>query len=69
MGTGCCITPQFLLSNIITVIKSRRMRWARYVARRREMRDAGSIFVGKLEGNRLLGRSRRRWEDNILMDL
>jgi hypothetical protein len=33
------------------------------------MRNAYSIFVGKPEGNKLLGRPRRRWEDNIRMDL
>jgi hypothetical protein len=33
------------------------------------MRNIYNIFVGKPEGMRLLGRSRRRWEDNIRMDL
>jgi hypothetical protein len=34
-----------------------------------EVRGACNIFVGRPEGRRLLGRSRRRWEDNIKMDL
>jgi hypothetical protein len=55
--------------NIIQVIKSRRMRWAGYVARMGEGRGAYSILVGRPEGRRPLGRPRRRWEDNIKMDL
>jgi hypothetical protein len=50
------------------VIKSRRMRWAGHVARLRKMRMY-RILVGKSEGKRALGRHRRRWEDNIKMDL
>jgi hypothetical protein len=34
-----------------------------------EMRNSHNIFVGKPEGKRLRGRPRRRWEDNIRMDL
>jgi hypothetical protein len=55
--------------NIIRVIKSRRMRWVGHVARMGEGRDAYRILVGRPEGRRLLGRPRRRWEDNIKMDL
>ena len=51
------------------VIKSRRMRWARHVARIGEERGAYRFLVGKPEGKRLLGRPRRRWVDNIGMDL
>jgi hypothetical protein len=51
------------------MIKSRRMRWAGHVARMREKRNAYWILVGKLKGKRPLGRPRRRWEDNIKMDL
>jgi hypothetical protein len=47
----------------------RRMRWAVHVARMGEGRDAYRILVGRPEGTRLLGRSRRRWEDNSKMDL
>jgi hypothetical protein len=39
------------------------------VARMGEMRNSYKILVGKTEGKRPLGRSRRRWEDNITMDL
>ena len=49
--------------NIVRVIKSRRMRWAGHVARMGEERGAYRVLVGKLEGKRPLGRSRRRWED------
>jgi hypothetical protein len=55
--------------NIIRVIKSRRIRWARRVARMGETRGANRILVGRPEGRRPLGRPRRRWEDNIKMDL
>jgi len=45
------------------------MRWAGHVARMGEGRGVHMILVGKPEGKRPLGRSRRRWEDNIKMDL
>ena len=51
------------------VVKSRRMRWAGYVARMGEDRVVHRVLVGKPEGKRPLGRPRRRWEDNIKMDL
>ena len=51
------------------VIKSRRMRWAGHVARMVEGRGVYRVLVGKPEGKRPLGRPRRRWEDNIKMDL
>jgi hypothetical protein len=55
--------------SIIRMIKSRRMRWAGHVARMGEKRNACRILVGKPEGKRPLGRPRRRWVDNIRMDL
>jgi hypothetical protein len=55
--------------NIIRVIKSRRMRWAGHVARMGEGRGAYRDLVGRPEGRRSLGRPRRRWKDNIKMDL
>jgi hypothetical protein len=55
--------------NIIRVIKSREMRWARHIARLGEMRGAYRVFVGKLERKRLLGIPRRRREDNTKMNL
>jgi hypothetical protein len=45
------------------------MRWAGHVARLGEKRNAYRILVGKPEGKRPLERLRRRWEDNIRMDL
>jgi hypothetical protein len=56
-------------TNIISIIKSRRMRWARHVARMGEKRNVYRLLVGKPEGKRPLGRSRRRWMDNINIDL
>jgi len=55
--------------NIVRVIKSRRMRWAGNVARIGEGRGVYRVLVWVPEGKRLLGRPRRRWEDNIEMDL
>jgi hypothetical protein len=45
------------------------MRWAGNVARIRETRNAYRILAGKPEGKRPLGRPRRRWVNNIKMDL
>jgi hypothetical protein len=58
----------YSLPSIIRMIKSRRMRWARHVARMGEKRNACSFLVGKPEGKRPLGRPRCRWIDNIKMD-
>jgi hypothetical protein len=51
--------------SIIRMMKSRIMRWAGHVARMGEKRNAYRILVGK----RPLGRPRRRWVDNIKIDL
>ena len=51
------------------VIKSRRMRWAGHVARMGEKRGVYKVLVGPPEVKRPLGRPRRRWVDNIRMDL
>jgi hypothetical protein len=59
----------YFLPNIVRVVKSIRMRWAGHVARMVEERDVHRVLVGKPEGKRPLGRPRRRWEDNIKMDL
>jgi hypothetical protein len=56
-------------SNIVRVIKPRRMRWAGHVARMGVRRGVHRVFVGKPEGKRSLGIPRRRWKDNIKMDL
>jgi hypothetical protein len=55
--------------SIIRIMKWRRMRWAGHVARMEEKRNACRLFVGKPEGKSPLGRPRRRWVDNIRMDL
>jgi len=55
--------------NIVRLIKSRRMRWAGHVARMGEKRGVYRVLLGKLERRRPLGRPRRRWVDNIRMDL
>jgi hypothetical protein len=55
--------------SITRIVKARRMRWAGHVARRGEKRNAYRLLVGKPEGRRSLGRPRRRWVDNIRMDL
>jgi hypothetical protein len=55
--------------NIVRVIKSRRMTWARHVAGMEEGRGVYRVLVGRPEGKRPLERPRRRWGDNIKMDL
>ena len=55
--------------NIIRNLKSRRLRWARHVARMEQSRNTYRVLVGKPGGKRPLGRPRRRWEDHIKMDL
>jgi hypothetical protein len=55
--------------SIIRAIKARRMRWAEHVARMEDVRGAHNILVGRSEGRRPLGRPRRRWKENIKIDL
>jgi len=45
------------------------MRWAGHVERMEERREIYRAFVGKPDGKRPLGKPRRRWEDNIKMDI
>ena len=59
----------YCLPNIVQVIKSRRMRWAGHVARMGEGKGVYRVLDGKPDGKIQLGRPRRRWEDNIKMDL
>jgi hypothetical protein len=54
--------------NTMRVIKSRRMRWAGHVVRLGARRGVYRVLVGKPKGRRLLGRRRRRWEDNIKIE-
>jgi hypothetical protein len=56
-----------LVTSLIRIIKSRKMRWAGHVARMGE--KIFRLLVGNPEGKRPLGRPRRRWVDNIRMDL
>jgi len=55
--------------NIVRVIKLRTMRWAGHVARMGKEKGAYRVLVGKPAGRRPLGRSTRRWVDNVRMDL
>jgi hypothetical protein len=55
--------------NIFRVIKSRKMRWSEHVARMCDRRGVYMVLVGKTCGKRPLAKPRRRWEDNIKMDL
>ena len=63
------LSDLYSLPNIVWVVKSRGIRWAGHVARMVEGRGVHGVLVGKPEGKRPLGRPRRRWEDNIKMDL
>ena len=63
------LNDRYCSPNIVRVIKSRGLRWAGHVARMEERRGMHKVLVGKPEGKRPLGRPRRRWEDNIKMDL
>jgi hypothetical protein len=59
----------FSSPEVIRQIKSRRMRWVGHTARMVERRNVYRVLVGKPEGKRPLGSSRRRWEDGIKMDI
>jgi hypothetical protein len=59
----------YSLSNIVWVVKSGQMRWAWNVTRMGEDRGVHRVLVGKPEVKRPLGRPRRRWDDNIKVDL
>jgi hypothetical protein len=59
----------YSLPSTIGIIKSKRMRWAGHVARIGEKRNVYRLLVGKPEGKRPIGWPRRRWIDNIKMDL
>ena len=63
------LSDMYSLPKIVRVVKSRRMRWTGHVARMGEGRGVYRVLVGKPEGKRPLGRPRRRWEDDIKMDL
>ena len=63
------LNDRYASPNIVRVIKSRRIRLAAHVARMEERRGVYRVLVGRPEGKRQLGRPRRRWGDNIKMDL
>ena len=74
MGSGEGFTMRNFIvcsvsTNIVRVIKSRRLRWAGHVARMEEVRSSFKILTGKPSGKRPLWRPRLRWEDNIRMDI
>ena len=56
-------------TNIIRNLKSRRLRWTGQYSTYWAIQKCVSVLVGKPEGKRPFGRPRRRWEDNIKMDL
>jgi hypothetical protein len=56
-------------SDIIRMVKSRRMRWAGHAVHMGQMKNAYKIMVGKSKGKRPLKRPRCRWEDNIKMNI
>ena len=60
------LSDRYSLPNIVRGVKSRRMRWTGHVEERRGVQR---VIQVKPEGKRPLGRPRRRWEDNIEMDI
>jgi hypothetical protein len=69
VSLSCSVQLNLVVHYASRVVNSRRMRWAGHVARMVEERGVHRVLVGKPEGKRPLGRPRRRWEDNIQMDL
>ena len=68
MGSGeDSIMRNFIVCTVI--IKSRSLRWAGHEARMEEGTSAFKILKGKPAGKRHLGGPRRRWAENIRMDL
>jgi len=63
------LSDRYSLPNIVRVVKSRRMRWEGHVACMGVGRGVHRVLVGKPEGKRPMVRPRRRWEDNIKLDL
>jgi hypothetical protein len=59
----------YSIPNLVRLIKSRRMRWAGHVAPMGDGRVVYRVLVGEPERKRTLGRPRRKWEDNVRMDL
>jgi hypothetical protein len=59
----------YSLPNIIRVINSRRMRWMGHMVRMGDRRGSYRVLVGRPEEKRSPGRPRRRWDDNMKLDL
>ena len=57
------------VDGIVRVVKSRRLRWAGYVSHMGAGRGVHRVLVGKPKGKKPMGRPKRRWEDNIKMDI
>ena len=68
-GSGKDYRTRSFMTYIVHQIKSRKMRWARHMARLRNGRDTYRVLVERPEGKRSLGIPRRKWEDNIKMAL
>jgi hypothetical protein len=68
-GSWRKLHTQYSSPNIVGVIKSRRLKWAGHVARMEEEKVVHRVLVGRLEGKRPRGKPRRKWVDNIKMDL
>jgi hypothetical protein len=72
---GSCInipSSQINTSYLYTgfrIINSKKMRWAGYITRMGKKRNAYRFLVGRPVGTRLLGRPRRRWVDNVKLDI
>ena len=67
MGSGEGFTMRIFI--VCTDMKYKRLRWAGHVARMEEDRSSFKILTGKPIGSKPLGRSKRRWEYNVRMDL
>ena len=63
------INPYIFENPIYYATVTNSVRWAGHVARMEEGKSVHKVLVGKPEGKRPLGRPRRRWDDNIKMDL
>ena len=62
-------TKYMIMSRDQDAGRSHSMKWAGHVGRMGQGRGVYRVLVGKPEGKRPLGRPRRRWEDNIKVDL
>jgi hypothetical protein len=69
-GTVSCYSFRYLCILVDLIVNLETVGiYVSYIARVGEKRNVYSILVGKSEGKRPLGRRRRKWVDNIKMDL